>query len=83
MSPSIVSSVVVETLNISKRNEGSSDGVRRKQGYYLQNKFGFATPLVWSNIIMIVALHLYSAYAIFGLFLHFCKLETFIFGKST
>lgn len=79
----VVSPVVVETKEESvdekSQNHGNSGEAGRK-GHSLENHFSFVTPLVWPNIIMIFALHLFSLYGLLT-FPYIYKLKTFCFGK--
>lgn len=86
-STSIVSSVVVaaedKTLATKNQCHEENESKPKGKGHYLQNRFGFVTPLVWPNIIMITALHLFSLYTLLIMLpMHFCKLQTILFGKS-
>lgn len=78
-STAIVSSVLVETkedsVGVQQDGENSSKTSKVKA-----NIFGTVTPLVWPNIIMIVALHVFSLYALLT-FPYIYKLRTFTFGK--
>lgn len=79
-STSIVSSVVVTPKNEVKEAKYQQELKIKRQP--AQNRFGFVTPLVWPNIIMIIGLHLYSLYTLlYMLPMHFCKWQTICFGK--
>lgn len=81
-----MSSLVVETKEESaaaRKDADLKDGKKGKgKGYYLQDKLGFVTPLVWPNIVMIFALHLFALYGLL-MFPYIYKLKTFCFGKLT